>query len=91
MNLGASTRLTDRKFGMLDRYLNLPWKYGEKEEREIDFSKPDVKTYMKAYKLYKDKPEYYKEPPKLKGYSEEELDKIKKAADIISISNVFGE
>lgn len=91
MNLGASTRLTDRKFGMVDRYLNLPWKYGEKEEREIDFSKPDVKTYMKAYKLYRDKPEYYKEPPKLKGYSEEELDKIRKAADIISINSVFGE
>lgn len=91
MNLGASTRLTDRKFGMLDRYLNLPWKYGEKEERQIDFSKPEVKAYMQAYGRYKGNENYFKEPPKLKGYSEEELDKIKKAAEIISINDIFGE
>ena len=91
MNLGASTRLTDRKFGMLDRYLNLPWKYGEKEEREIDFSKPEVKAYIKAYGRYKGNENYFKEPPKLKGYSEEELEKIKKAAEIISINDIFGE
>jgi hypothetical protein len=91
MNLGASTRLTDRKFGLADRYLNLPWKYGEKEQREIDFNKPEVKAYMKAYSRYKGNENYFKEPPKLKGYSEEELDKIKKAAEIISINDIFGE
>ena len=91
MNLGASTRLTDRKFGLADRYLNLPWKYGEKEQREIDFSNPDVKAYMKAYGRYKASPSYFREPPKLKGYSDEEIEKIRKAAEIISINDIFGE
>lgn len=90
MNLGATTRITDRKFGMVDRYLNLPWKYGEKEEREIDFDKPEIKAYMKAYSRYKSMPNYFKEPPKPKGYSEEELDKIKNTAENISIESIFG-
>lgn len=90
MNLGATTRITDRKFGMVDRYLNLPWKYGEKEEREIDFDKPEIKAYMKAYSRYKSMPNYFKEPPKLKGYSEEEINKIKNTAENISIESIFG-
>ena len=90
MNLGASTRLTDRKFGLADRYLNLPWKYGEKEQREIDFSNPEVKAYMKAYGRYKSSPDYFREPPKPKGYSDEEIEKIRKATEIISIESIFG-
>lgn len=90
MNLGASTRLTDRKFGLADRYLNLPWKYGEKEQREIDFSNPEVKAYMKAYGRYKGSPNYFREPPKPKGYSDEEIEKIRKASEIISIKSIFG-
>jgi len=90
MNLGASTRLTDRKLGLMDRYLNLPWKYGEKEQREIDFSKPEVKAYMKAYGKYKASPDYFREPPKPKGYSDEEIEKIRKATEIVSIESIFG-
>lgn len=90
MNLGATTRITDRKFGMIDRYLNLPWKYGEKEEREINFDKPEIKSYMKAYSRYKAMPNYFKEPPKPKGYSEEEINKIKNTAENISIESIFG-
>jgi len=90
MNLGASTRLTDRKFGLADRYLNLPWKYGEKEQSEIDFSKPEVKAYMKAYGKYKASPNYFREPPKPKGYSDEEIEKIRKATEIVSIESIFG-
>lgn len=91
MNLGATTRLTDRKLGMMDRYLNLPWKYGESEKREIDFSNPSVKAYMKAYSRYKSSPDYFGEPPKLKGYSDEELAKIQKATEIIKLKDIFGE
>lgn len=91
MNLGASTRLTDRKFGLADRYLNLPWKYGEKEQREIDFNNPEVKAYMKAYGKYKASPDYFREPPKPKGYSDEEIEKIRKATEIVSIKSIFGE
>ena len=91
MNLGAATRLTDRKLGMMDRYLNLPWKYGDSEPREIDFSNPSVKAYMKAYSRYKSSPDYFGEPPKLKGYSDEELAKIQKATEIIKLKDVFGE
>lgn len=90
MNLGATTRLTDRKLGLMDRYLNLPWKYGEKEQREIDFSNPEVKAYMKAYGRYKASPNYFREPPKPKGYSDEEIEKIRKASEIISIKSIFG-
>jgi hypothetical protein len=90
MNLGATTRLTDRKLGLMDRYLNLPWKYGEKEQREIDFSKPEVKAYMKAYGKYKASPDYFREPPKPKGYSDEEIEKIRKATEIVSIESIFG-
>lgn len=91
MNLGASTRLTDRKLGMADRYLNLPWKYGESEDREIDFSNPKVKAYMKAYGRYKGNEDYFSEPPKLKGYSDKELERIQKAAEIIKMKDIFGE
>lgn len=90
MNLGASTRLTDRKFGLADRYLNLPWKYGEKEQREIDFGNPEVKAYMKAYGRYKASPNYFREPPKPKGYSDEEIEKIRKATEIVTIESIFG-
>ena len=91
MNLGASTRLTDRKLGLADRYLNLPWKYGEKEQREIDFGNPEVKAYMKAYGRYKASPNYFREPPKPKGYSDEEIEKIRKATEIVTIESIFGE
>jgi hypothetical protein len=91
MNLGATTRATDRKMGMFDRYLNLPWKYGTKEEKKIDFNKPDVQAYMKAYGRFKGSPEYFKEPPKLKGYSEEEMKQIQDIAERISIKDIFGE
>jgi hypothetical protein len=45
---------------------------------------------MKAYSRYKAMPNYYKEPPKLKGYSEEEINKIKNTAENISIESIFG-
>ena len=51
----------------------------------------DVKAYMKAYSRYKSGKDYFSEPPKLKGYSDEELKKIQKAADIIKLSDIFGE
>jgi hypothetical protein len=91
MNLGATTRLTDRRLGLMDRYLNLPWKYGEKDKKDIDFNKPEVKAYMKAYSRYNANKNYLNEPPKPKGYSAEEVDKIKKAAELLNINSVFGE
>ena len=45
---------------------------------------------MKAYGRYKASPNYFREPPKPKGYSDEEIEKIRKATEIVTIESIFG-
>jgi len=88
-NLGATTRMTDRKIGSLGRNFNLPWKYGESQSK-IDYDDPRIKAYIEAYGRYKGNKAYYSEPPKPKGLSEDEIKELQKKAPTISIMDIFG-
>lgn len=89
-NLGATTRLTDRKIGMANRYFNLPWNYGD-SEKEIDLEDPRIKTYIQAYGRYKGNENYFAEPPKPKNMSDDDIRKLQELATTIRIMDVFGE
>lgn len=89
-NLGATTRLTDRKIGMANRYFNLPWNYGD-SEKEIDLEDPRIKTYLEAYGRYKGNKDYFTEPPKPKNLSDDDIRKLQELAKKISIMDIFGE
>lgn len=90
LNLGAANRLADRKIGMFNRMVNLPWNYGESEP-EIDWNDPKVKTYVNAYKRYKSDMDYYQKPKKPEGMKDETAEKIEKYLDTINIRDIFGE
>lgn len=89
-NLGATTRLTDRKIGMANRYFNLPWNYGD-SEKELDLEDPRIKTYLQAYGRYKGNENYFAEPPKPKNLSDDDIRKLQELATKISIMDIFGE
>lgn len=89
-NLGATTRLTDRKIGMANRYFNLPWNYGD-SEKEIDLEDPRIKTYIQAYGRYKGNENYFAEPPKPKNLSDDDIRKLQELATSIRIMDIFGE
>lgn len=89
-NLGATTRLTDRKIGMANRYFNLPWNYGD-SEKEIDLEDPRIKAYLEAYGRYKGNKDYFTEPPKPKNMSDDDIRKLQELAKKISIMDIFGE
>lgn len=88
--VGASTRLTDRKLGLADRYFNLPWKYGAKD-KSIDENDPTINAYKMAYARWLANEDYFDEPPKPKGVDDEVLKELQSKIKPLSIKYIFGE
>ena len=75
LNVGAASRLADRRIDAFERNVNLPWNYGESEP-EIDWDDTKVKAYKAAYERYKSNEDFYQKPKKPAGLKNETVEKI---------------